>query len=297
MKLPETDKIKEFANKNGVLLFTIAAGLVFGGLSYYFLLSADAVHVSVESFAEELIKNQDDGANMLPNITLGLQVLNVVLAFALTLFSFSLFSSGLSRLFYINLAKKYGYEETDRRQTLRKTIEWQVYRYFMAFLPLIGYAAVAGVLSLLAVLLFSPLMAIVGLSAGVVAILASFVGLNMMLFFALAVLLTLWNFTGMIFGTEIVVSEPELEKKTIARRSERIVYTRENFLLFLVYSAFILVIATEIVRMHDNIPGFWAFLMMFSTNTMAYVGIKYLKTSAYIRSLLRYYEQVKGFAN
>jgi len=292
-----SENIKKFANKNDVLLFTIAAGLVFGGFAYYFLLSADVVHVNVEEFFEELVKSQDEGADILPSITLGFQTLNAMLAFALTLFSFSLFSSGLSSLFYSKLAKKHGYEKVDGRQALRKTIEWQAYRYFFTFLPIAAFGVIFGILALLGIMLFNPLMMLVGFSAGLVSLLASFVGLNVMFFLSLAVLLTLWNFTGMVFGTEIAVSEPGLDNRTIAQRSGKIVYRSENLLLFLAYSVFVVFLATELARMHDNIPGLSAFVALFLINISAYTGIKYLKTSSYIRSLLNCYNSVKAFTH
>lgn len=292
-----SEKVKKFVNNNNVLLFTIASGLIFGGFAYYFLLSADVVHVNVEEFFEELVKSQDEGADVLPSITLGFQTLNAMLAFALTLFSFSLFSSGLSSLFYSKLAKKHGYEKVDGRQALRKTIEWQVYRYFFTFLPLVAFGAIFGILALLGVMLFNPLMTLVGYSVGLVSLLTSFVGLNIMFFLSLAVLLTLWNFTGMVFGTEIAVSEPGLDNRTIAQRSGKIVYRSENLMLFFVYSAFVLFLVAELARMHDNIPGLSAFVALFLVNISVYAGIKYLKTSSYIRSLLNYYNSEKAFTH
>lgn len=280
----------------GIVFFILFFGLIFGLLAYYTLISVLEIQQDVLEFLKALIYNEEESFGAAAKFTLFLKTLNIVLYFLLALFSFSLFSSGLSGLFYTFSAKREGYEEVSQAQAFRKIIEWQLYKYFVIFLPLMGFVFATGIFILAGVVFFNYIVTGIGVSAAISFFILSFAGFNLMFFLSLAVLAALRKAINTIFGTEIAVSEPELDNRSIALRSKRIFPAAgSNFLLLFVFAIFALLLALQVKNL--NIIDAQVFTAFILFNSVGYAGLKYLKTNAYIKSLLNYYEMAKLTAN
>lgn len=285
-------KIKTLFEHAGIILFTIFFGLVFAFLSYNTLLSSLEIQQDIVEFLKALIYNEEDKLGFAAKAIISLKILNILLSFILMVFSFSLFSSGLTGLFYRTSAKKHGYEEVGHGRTLKKTVEWQLYRYSSTFLPLLVFILAAGMLFLLGVTFFNWIITGMGISTGLTFFILAFTGFNFMFFLSLAVLASLLKTISLGFGTEIAVSEPELENKIISGRSKRIISQLPgNFLLLFVYTVFVILLLVQAKSL--NLMNASVFSAFFILNSIAYAGIKYLKTNAYINSLLNYHEKIK----
>ncbi len=272
--------------------FILITGLIFGLFFYYTLISLSGLQGSVSEALEILIFKQDSSFGLYPQIVLSLKVVNVFLGSLLSLFFFSLFSSGMSAFFYNLLAKKHGYEKVNLEETLKKIIDWQSYRYFKVLWPLGIYFITLSVFIILGSTFFNFIVSVIGINLSITSFIITFLGLNFMFLFVLALLFSLWNHLNMSFGTEIIVSEPEITNKNAALRSKRLIFTSgRNILLFLTFMIFISIVGKQLLIF--DIQEIKTFFIFFALNCLGYAGIKYLKTSAYIKLLLNYYEKVK----
>ncbi len=278
-----------------IIFFILFYGLLFALLSYYTLVSLSEIQQDILNFLKSLIYSEEDRLGMGAKLVLGLKILNVFLFFLLTLFSFSMFSSGLTGFFYVTSAKKHGYEKIDLPLALKKVTEWQLYKYPLIFLPVLKFILAAGVLFIIAVVLFNSIVAGIGVITGLSFLVLSFIGFNLMFFLSLAILVTLWKVINLSFGTEIAISEPGLDNQTISLRSRRIITAaRSNALLLFVYLVFGFLLLVQLKNL--DILNAQVFSIFFSFNALTYAGVKYLKTNAYIKSLLNYYEKAKSLA-
>ena len=287
VKIP---KFSEFSQKARISVFLTATGLVFALFFYYTIVSFSGLHGNFFELLRSLIYNQDSSIWLAQQLILSLKTLNVILASLLTLFFFSLFSSGLSFLFYSILAKKHDYNYINPLKSLKKVVEWQLYRYSITFAPLLGFFFISGLLFFLGTAFFNLIVMMVGVNTGIVSFISSFIGFNMMFLFAFSGLITLWCLMSFCFGAEIAVSEPELDNKTIALRSKRLAFAvPENYILFAIYALFGILLVMQL-KMVDvlNFRNFEAFFVF---NILSFAGLKYLKTSAYINSLLTHHER------
>lgn len=273
-----------------IAIFIFVFGVVFAVFTYSTLISFTEIQSELTSFLKSLIYNEEGQIGLSIKLTLALKIINTILFLFSALFSFALFSSGLSGLFYVIAARKHGYEVIDQLHALKKIIEWQIYKYLRTFLPLFGFILVTGVLFLLGVILFNFIVTSSGIITGLTSFILGFIGFNLMFFLALAVLATIWRTANLSFGTEIALSEPDLDNKTIALRSKRIITASgKNILLLFVYIVFVTLLLIQPVSL--NIVDGQAFIAFFILNSINYAGVKYLKTNAYIYSLLNYHEK------
>ena len=286
-------KVQTFNNffyTGRIFLFILLFGLIFALFSYYTLLSLSEVHQGFFDFLKALIYNENEGIGFVPKLVLTAKILNISLFFLLTLLSFALFSSGLSLFFYTWLAQKHGYEKINLLKAFKKSFKWQIYRYSYTFFALAAFVMISGLLIISGVFFFDLIVTAVGVNTGLTSFVLNFTGFNMMFFLSLAVLFTLWNGINLCFGTEIAVSEPDLDNKTISLRSKRIIFTKpETFILFFIYCVFGLFLVMQVGSL--DLFDKTVFSTFFILNAFSYVMIKYLKTSAYINSLLEYYEK------
>ncbi len=271
--------------------FILFYGTLFALLCYYTLASLPEINQDILEFLKALIYKEDSETDIGSRITLGLNIFNILLFFLLAVFSFSMFSSGLSGLFYVISAKKYGYEEINLLQAIKRITEWQLYKYFLVILPLLGFITVAGVLFLLSVLFFNAIVTGIGLFTGISFFIMSFIFFNLMFFLSLSILGVLWKSINLVFGTEIAVSEPQLDNLKISLRSERLIRAaRSNFLLLFIYVVFGFLLMIQLIYL--DILNIGIFSVFFTFNALGYAGIKYLKANAYIKSLLNYSEKI-----
>ena len=248
------------------------------------------MEVSFLDILRGLIYNQEGNIAFTQKAILSLKTINTVLASILTLFLFSIFSSGLSFLFYNIQARKYCYNYIKPANALKKVFEWQVYRYSVSIAPLLGFFLVAGLFFFLGTTFFNFIVALVGINSGVISFISAFISFNMMFLLAFSVLISLWNLINFCFGTEIAISEPELDNKTIALRSKRIAFAvQENLILFSIFALFGILLVMQLSMV--DVINFRNFEGVFVFNIVSFAGLKYLKTSAYINSLLTYHEK------
>ncbi len=272
-----------------IVIFIFLSGIVSAVFAYSTLVCASEIQQDALSFLKALIYSDKTRIGLSIELTLALKVINTILLLLSALFSFSMFSSGLSGFFYVISARKHGYERIDQLHAFKKIIEWQFYKYTQTFIPLMGFLIFTGIVFLLGVMLFNFIVTSSGIITGLTSFILGFIGFNLMFFLSLAVLAVIWKSVNLSFGTEIAVSEPELDNKTIALRSKRIITACEkNILLFFVYIVFVSLLLIQVTSF--NIFNEQTFIAIFVLNSINYAGLKYLKTNAYIHSLLNYRE-------
>lgn len=290
MNLQKVDK-PLYAAK--IAVFTILTGALLGLSIYYLLGSLSGIQQNIFEWLKSLIYEQKSGFELLPGASLGSQVLNIMSATFLTFFSYMFFSFCLSFVFYNFQAKKYNYKHLNFSASLKKAIQWQFYRYNSTFMPLLIFIITGGVLSVLLVTFFNQIMFFVGFNISAVSFVSTFIALNMLLLFSIIVLYSLWNMATLSFGTEISLSEPGLDNKKILLRSKRLIQTKPGNIMFLFINLIFISCLTFQFKNLDISGNIYLFTAFFLFNMISYAGIKYLKTSAYINSLIDYYKKVE----
>ncbi|HSA06713.1 MAG TPA: hypothetical protein P5556_06005 [Candidatus Gastranaerophilales bacterium] len=288
----KTQGLNSFFCAIQTICFILFFGFILFFFSYHTLLSLSEAQQGLWGLLKAIIYNENGHIETNSQWHLSFKIINIILGFLAVLFSFSMFSSGLSALFYRILAKKYGYIEFNPVFSFKKAAKWQLYKYFSIFQPIMIFCLSFALILLSGIMFFNILVSVAGIIPSFVTLILNFINLNLMFFFAFAVLVMAWNFITLTFGAEIAVSEPSLYNERISLRAKRIVFSSPlNILMFLAYIMFVALLITQINSF--NLADLNTFMIFFGLNIINYAGIKYLKTYLYINSLLKYYEKMK----
>lgn len=240
-----------------ILIVLLGIGLI---LSINSTLEAfSGIHTGVYQWLKSLIYEEDKSF-----WGLFMQVTTGVLFLCLTFMFYLLFSSGLSLFF------------SGKSEGFMRALGWQLYKYANVFLPVVIVSTVAAALISVSIFFFNTLMTVSGISIGIVSFISTFAGLNIIFFSIFAIIFSLWLLLKFNYGTEIALNEPELNYKTIALKAKKF---SVNLPLISVYLVFIAFFIMQLTKVNEST----IFPLLF-LNIISYAGIKYLKTSAYVKS-------------
>lgn len=286
----KTSKTSSFIIYTRIIIFIVFYGALFALLSYHTLSSMTEFKYDIIDFLKTLIYNEQNKIEFISKITILLKLLNIFLLFLLVLFSFSMFSSGLTGFFYPVLAEKYGYEKNSLKKTIKKITEWQIYKNLNILFPFLGFIFIFSFLIFIGTIFFNTFISVLGANTGLIFFTLSFTGFNLMFFLSLVIIFTIRKIINSGFGAEIAVSEPEIQNNAIFLRSKKFIYSeKSNFFLISVYGLFLILILIQVKNL--NLLDLKVFSTFFAFNCISYTGLKYIKTRAYIKSLLNYYEK------
>ncbi|OGI00273.1 MAG: hypothetical protein A2Y25_01430 [Candidatus Melainabacteria bacterium GWF2_37_15] len=192
------------------------------------------------------------------------QMLSIGLLSTLTFLLYILFSSGLSAVLLA------------RPDKFIRAIRWQLYKYFHSFLPF-GIAYKATVLLLaLSIIYFNVILSFSGINIGVVVFISTFIGLNILFLLIFGIFFGFWRLAKLSYGTEIAIIEPELANKEVKIKAKA---ASVDYLMVFLYLVFIVLFIVKLFRV-DEISLIALLLLILPS----YIGIKYLKTSAFVKS-------------
>ena len=190
------------------------------------------------------------------------------------------------------------FKQADPVTTIVRVINWNIYRLYYVFLPLLTVSAIALVLFLIVSFCFNVIEMIAGVSLGLVIFVGTFILLSLIAIFIYALFCTLKNLVNSSFGIECVVSEPELSNKVVAQRSKRLSFVKPiNLLLHFSFLIFILLMTVEslgIIFFKNCISGDNTYIFVHLTilNILFYVGIGYFKNVLYVESIVAKYKRI-----
>lgn len=180
-----------------------------------------------------------------------------------------------------------------------RTISWNIYRSILILKPLIIAIIVSLALFLLSTLFFNFLLSIAGISLGITVFVSAFIGISLLFGYIASFVLAIWHFIISAFGMEIAISEPGLSNGVVKARSEKLIFVkRQNialfvmglFYTFLVFAQFISVIVNRNILSSENM---YSILLIILFNIAFYVGLRHMKASFYVDSLLYQFNKIK----
>jgi len=192
------------------------------------------------------------------------QMLSIGLLSALSFLLYTLFSCGLSLVFLA------------RPDEFKRAVQWQLYKYFHSFLPFGIVYKLTVLLLAISIIYFNVILAFLGINIGVFVFFSTFIALNLLFLLISGIFFGLWQLITLSYGTELAIVEPELRNKEIISKLKTLPVN--HFMVFL-YLVFIVLLIFQLSKFNE--VSVLATLLLVLPGC---VGIKYLKTSAFVKS-------------
>ena len=295
MKNPKLNKILSVF----ILLISVAlfsASLIV--LIKYFLITLSGLHEPVFKWVKMLLSEEKIKNGLMFQITVALKILSLLIAGGFIFLIYSALSTAAGCLFYKFCSRNYKKIGHPLKFSFFKGIKWSFYRTFLVLAPPASVITAGSLLMFSSTVLFNLFLKIAGVSITLTAFLISFVSFGIMFLFMLSLLVSLWQLVSTLFGSEISISEPRLENKTIETRSKKLIFA-DKYNVFLCIS-YLVLISTAVFQLKYALvsdlltnPGRQHFLnSMITYNLLGFAVFEYLKASGYINSLIEYSRRI-----
>ncbi len=239
-----------------ILILLLGIGFI---LSIYYTSNAfTAINEMVYEWVKSLVYEQEKGPS-----GLFMQMGTIIILCTSTFIFYLLFSSGLSILF---LRKTEGF---------KRVLKWKLHKYKKAFIPLWAMKTIAIAFVAACVFFFNTIVTFSGISIILISFLASFALLNIITLLFISLVFSLSQIVKLNYGTEIALISPEIDNKSVETlaKSEKI-----NIPLVSIYLFFALFLILQLLKTNEAV-----LLPLLLMNVISYAGIKYLKTTSYLR--------------
>ena len=212
MKYPKLNKIvSAFILLLSVALFSVCLIV----LIKYFLITLAGIHEPVFKWAKIILSDEKIKNGLLFQLVIAGKIFSLLMAGGFIFMMYSALSAAASCFFYKFCSRNYKKVGHPLKFSFIKGIKWSFYRTFLVLAPPISVITAGSILMFSSTVLFNLLLKIAGVSITLTAFLMSFVTFSLMFLFILSLLVSLWQLISTLFGTEISISEPRLENKTI----------------------------------------------------------------------------------
>ncbi|MGE0199788.1 MAG: hypothetical protein AB7P76_02330 [Candidatus Melainabacteria bacterium] len=190
----------------------------------------------------------------------------------------------------------------DDTRAVYSMVTWSLYRFLMTLVPPIAAAIATAIVGTLELYLMNALYELPFLSLPIQYTLGIFLMLMMCMLTGLAFLNAVWNVFTTITGECAAATEPDLHRKTIADRCNRIAFsTPLSYFLYPLYLVFMLAVLAEAVlflyttdiqdviglKVNVFIPVLFTGVTFFS-----YIALSYLRFVTYHYGIARYYQKL-----
>jgi hypothetical protein len=276
------------------VLLTLLASILTGLMLYILLNISDTVQpISVwirSIFFEEdlLIKHKD--LNPVKSIFL---VSLIFFIYILYSFISAIFTQGLHIIKTGNILNI----EHDFKETVIRALKWNFRRILLVLSPLLTVSAVGLGLLFIVMILFDFFIILAGISIGFVTFIFTFGILTFIFTFLAALAAFFWNIITSAFGIDIAVGEPELSNNGVRNRSRKLAFVKpQNIGFYLFYLVFIFALIAQsitVILFKDLVlESGSSLLAVILLDLVAFLGLKYLKNTLYMDSLMYQYEKI-----
>ncbi len=285
---------KRTDNKIAIAILTLALFLFI----YLSFLLLNQFFSTLSTLLEEsyVLKNTGIWEVTVPKLLFNLLALFCV--FYVTCISFIGLDVVLSESFYKRIEKNIKEKGFSSVDLVFRGLNWTFSKFLKMLLPAVLVFSLGLGALVTFFLFFNLIMQLAGINIGVTTFICSFIGVTVFFGILISLFYAVWKYLITSFGSEICISEPDLDNETIMERSEKLLLSNYKgffsgfIMLFWLFSA---ILGVFVIAVHYNplsIKGFVLCLAFYTGNLGLYSVLKVFKIKAYLSSLLSYYNSI-----